>query len=72
MDQSYATIASVPAHRSGVPQKAPVASPVNIADFTAAPLSTTLLEVDLAEGSAPRAAPASSGCTAAPVRPGAP
>jgi len=72
MDQSYATIASVPAHRSGVPQKAPVASPVNIAAFTAAPLSTTLLEVDLAEGSAPRAAPAGSGCTAAPSRHGAP
>ena len=71
MDQSYATIASVPAQRSGVPQKAPVASPVSIAAFTAAPLSTTLLEVDLAEGSAPRAAPAGSGCTAAPSRHGA-
>jgi hypothetical protein len=64
MDRSYVTAISasgVPAHRAGVPQTAPGAVSIDVSNLTAAPLSTTLVEFDLAAGSAPTAPAATTG-----------
>jgi hypothetical protein len=62
MDQSYATLSSVPAHRAGVPQAPPAGVAADLSSLAIAPLSTTLVEWDLTAGAAPSATPAASGC----------